>query len=321
MKKILTCLLAIFLIMPFLTACSDKNTQIENDKLTIVVTTFPQYDWVKQILGEQIEKVELILLIKSGVDLHNFQPSTEDIAKINACDMFIYIGGESDNWVNAILKNVSSNTVIIKLIDVIEDRAKEEELVEGMQQATEQSHTHDDLDEHVWLSLKNARVICNYLAVELGKLDVDHADDYRANVSEYTAKLNELDEEYQAVVDDAVFNTLLFGDRFPFRYLVDDYDLDYYAAFSGCSAETEASFETIVFLVNKLDELSLTSIVVIEGSNQALAKTIAENSRDKNQTILVLDSMQAVTDKNIEAGTTYLSIMKSNLEVLKQALN
>ena len=321
MKKILTCLMAILLIMPSLTACSDKNQQIENEKLTIVVTTFPQYDWVKQILGEQIENVELILLVKSGVDFHNFQPSAEDIAKINGCDMFIYIGGESDGWAEAILKNVSSDTVIIKLIDVVEDRVKEEELVAGMEQETDESHTHEDLDEHVWLSLRNARVICNYLAVELGKLDGDHADDYRANVSEYTTKLNELDEEYQAVVDKAVFNTLLFGDRFPFRYLVDDYDLDYFAAFTGCSAETEASFETIVFLANKLDELSLTSIIVIEGSSQALAKTIVENSSDKNQAMLVLDSMQAITDKDIEAGATYLGIMKSNLEVLKQALN
>ena len=319
MKKILTCLMTILLIVPFFTACSTQPNEGGNDKLSIVVTTFPQYDWVKQILGTEIENIELTLLIKSGVDFHNFQPTVEDIAKISASDMFIYIGGESDLWVEGVLKNVSNDTVIINLMDVLGDRIKEEETVEGME-ADEEEHDKDQ-DEHVWLSLKNAQVISSYLAVELGKLDIENESIYRENAKEYSLELGRLDEEYQEVIDEAAYGILLFGDRFPFRYLVDDYGLDYYAAFPGCLAETEASFETIIFLANKVDEFALSSIMVIEGSSQDIAKTIMQNTTSKDQNILVLDSMQAITSKDISEGVTYLSVMRSNLEVLKKALD
>ena len=319
MKKILTCLMAILLIVPFFTACSSKANENSDDKLSIVVTNFPQYDWLRQILGIEIENVELTLLIDSGVDLHNFQPSVEDIAKINDSDMFIYIGGESDTWVESVLKNISNDTVIIRLMDVLGDKVKEVQTVEGMEEEHEESHI-DELDEHVWLSLKNAQFICSHLAVGLGKLDIENESIYRENAKEYNLELGKLDQEYKETIDEATFGILLFGDRFPFRYLADDYDLDYYAAFAGCSAETEASFETIIFLANKVDELALSSVMVIEGSNQAIAKTIIQNTASKDQSILVLNSMQAVTGKNISDGVTYISIIKSNLEVLKKAL-
>ena len=177
-----------------------------------------------------------------------------------------------------------------------------------------------EYDEHVWLSVKNAEVLSKAIADALEKADPDHKDIYQENASAYSEKLKDLDAKYQEVVDGASQKTLLFGDRFPFRYLVDDYGLSYYAAFVGCSAESEASFDTISFLANKVDELGLKDIMAIENSNQKIAKTIIENTKEKNQKILTLDTMQSTTSDDVKNGTTYLSVMEKNLEVLKEAL-
>jgi len=255
----------------------------------------------------------------------------DDILTISACDMFIYVGGGSDKWVDAALQEkINENMIVINLLDILGDAAKEEEIVEGMQEDAhdheegEAKHEHEEggieYDEHVWLSLRNAAVFVKSISEALQTIDPDNADAYKKNAEEYTEKLNALDTEYQAAVSDASFNTLLFGDRFPFRYLTDDYGLEYYAAFAGCSAETEASFETIVFLSQKLDELSLPAVMTIEGTDHRIAETIAQNTQTKDQQILTLDSMQSVTAKDIESGTTYLSIMENNLSVLKDAL-
>ena len=212
----------------------------------------------------------------------------------------------------------SKNMVTISLLDVLGSTVKEEEWKEGMSAEEEEGPAYD---EHVWLSLKNAKTICAYLADQLGKIDSENAGTYQANEAEYASKLDELDNRYQTAVDSATHQTLLFGDRFPFRYLVDDYKLDYYAAFLGCSAETEASFETIVFLANKIDELGLQNVLTIEGSEHKIAETIIQNTKEKNQKLITLNSIQSVTSDDVKAGTTYLSIMQNNLEALKQALN
>ena len=193
--------------------------------------------------------------------------------------------------------------------------AEEEESEEKSEEEEEPEY-----DEHVWLSLKNAKVFCKATADDLSEIDKDHAETYQKNEENYAAKLDELDQNYQKTVDEASQKTLLFGDRFPFRYMVDDYGLDYYAAFMGCSAETEASFETITFLAGKLDELGLKNVMTIEKSDQKITKAIIENTKDKNQKILTLDSMQSATSDDVKAGTTYLSVMEDNLEVLKEAL-
>ena len=181
-------------------------------------------------------------------------------------------------------------------------------------------HEEKEYDEHVWLSLKNAQILCKAIAEALETVDPEHKDVYATNVDAYLEKLSSLDSQYQDAVANASQKTLLFGDRFPFRYLVDDYGLSYYAAFAGCSAESEASFETISFLAKKVDELGLKNIMTIENSDQKIAKTIRDNTKDKNQEILSLDSMQSTTSEDVKNGTTYLSVMESNLDVLKKAM-
>ena len=177
-----------------------------------------------------------------------------------------------------------------------------------------------EYDEHVWLSLRNAELECQEIEKQLSALDPENQQIYEENLNSYLAKLQELDGKYQDVVNNSTMHTLLFADRFPFRYMVDDYGLDYYAAFVGCSAETEASFETITFLAGKIDELGLHTVLTIEKSDQKIARTVIENTKNKDQQILALDSMQSTTSEDVKNGTTYLSTMDSNLEILKQAL-
>ena len=342
MKKILSILLILILSVGCLSACGSNGGR-RDGKLRIVATIFPEYDWVKSILGDRAADVELTLLLDNGVDLHSYQPTADDILTISDCDLFIYVGGESDRWVEDALKNpVNKNRVVINLMDVLGSAVKEEEIVEGMQEEHEHDHEdgdhedgdhdhdhedgdddHDEgpeYDEHVWLSLRNAAIIVKSLSESLQKLDPDHAETYRKNTEDYLAKLAALDGQYKAAVEGASVKTLLFGDRFPFRYMTDDYGLKYYAAFVGCSAESEASFETIAFLSEKVDELSLRSVITIEGTDHRIAETIIRNTKTKDQQILVLDSLQSAKAEDIKNGVTYLSVMEKNLSVLKEAL-
>ena len=544
MKKIFALLLALLMLASVLAGCAseqvnnDTNPETKPDasantdvnakpaaekapekSLKIVTTIFPEYDWVREVLGDQAENDELTMLLDNGVDLHSYQPTADDIVKISDCDLFIYVGGESDGWVDDALKNATNkNMKVIDLLEVLGDSVMAEEVVEGMQK-TEHDHDHDhskevstfeddevqdrslsdwagnwqsaypfaldgtlddafaamaekgemtakeyktyyqngyktdilniniegdhieftyedgkkvasdykyvgyyiqnwstgtkaamyrfeaadkdsgapvyiefndhmiepaaaehfhirmsnesfdaivnpenswptffpadmtgeeicehmeghdhdedeehkheegeeheheeEKDEHVWLSLKNAEVLVNAISASLQELDPDNKDTYAANSDAYVKKLAALDADYQAAVDAASNKTVLFGDRFPFRYLVDDYGLNYYAAFVGCSAETEASFETISFLAKKVDELKLPCVLTIEGAQHKIAETIVQNTAEKNQKVLTMDSMQSTTSKDVKNGTTYLSVMEKNLSVLKEAL-
>jgi len=296
---------------------------ITGENLSIVATIFPQYDWVYQILGDKADFKEITLLINNRIDLHSYQPSIRDITTISACDLFIYIGGESDNWVEAILEQATNpGMIVIKLMDVLGDRVLiDEEIDDGHHHHHHHNHNDEQFDEHVWLSLCNAIIFANEIANALSDLDPELADYYKENADLYSKQLHDLDLEYTQVVSNASRDTLLFADRFPFRYLLQDYDLNFYAAFSGCSAETEASFRTITFLAKKLDELGLTSVIVTESANISIAETVIGNSSDKNQNILVLDSMQSSNDDDRIHGTTYISIMENNLGVFKDALN
>ena len=297
-------------------------SQSGSKPLKIVTTIFPEYDWVREILGDKADKAEVTMLLDNGVDLHSYQPTADDIIKISDCDLFIYVGGESDGWVEDALKEATSKDMqVINLLDVLGEQVKEEEVVEGMEAEEEESEDEPEYDEHVWLSLKNAETLCNAINDALETIDPANKDVYAANAAAYLEKLTALDSEYQSMVDNAARKTVLFGDRFPFRYLVDDYGLNYYAAFVGCSAETEASFETISFLSGKVDELGLPCVLTIEGAQHKIAETIVQNTAEKNQSILTLDSMQSTTSTDVANGTTYLSVMESNLDVLKQALN
>ena len=323
-KKILSYIILASMVLG-LVGCSPSGTLKDKDKLMIVTMIFPEYDWVREILGDEADNVELIMLLDNGVDLHSFQPTAQDIANIAVCDIFIYVGGESDGWVDdALAEATNKDMKVINLLDVLGDDVKEEEVIEGMEGEEEEEVEDEEegveYDEHVWLSLKNAQVLVQIISDTICEVDSEHKSLYEENTSAYIEMLESLDEEYQAVVNEGTKDTILFGDRFPFRYMVDDYGLNYYAAFAGCSAETEASFETIVFLSDKIDELGLDYIFVIENSNEDIARTIIDNTKSKNQQILKINSMQGVTAKDVEEGVTYLSIMENNLNVLNEAL-
>lgn len=321
MKKLISILCVMMLAVSMLTGCGTDASK-DNGKISIVTTIFPEYDWVREITKGN-DNVEITMLLDKGVDLHSFQPTADDIVKVSSCDMFIYVGGESDEWVEDALKEATNkDMVVINLLEVLGDSVKEEELVEGMEGEEEaEEEEGPEYDEHVWLSLKNAEVLCQYISDELCKVDSDNKATYESNVKAYISELDSLDKEYEAAVSNASVKTVLFGDRFPFRYMVDDYGLDYYAAFVGCSAESEASFETIKFLADKTDELGLNAILQIESADGKIAQTIKDTTSSKNQQILTMDSMQSVTAKDVSGGATYLGIMKDNLSVLSQAIN
>lgn len=318
MKKIIAALCSILIIASALSGCAAAPKTADQGQVKVVATIFPLYDWVREVAGDDVD-VNLDLLLDNGVDLHSYQPTAKDIMDISDCDIFVYVGGESDKWVADTLKQADNkDMIVLDLMDILGDAAKEEELKEGMQE--DEHEEEPEYDEHVWLSLKNTKLFVGKIAEALSKADSQHADAFKTNAESYTQKLDSLDKQYTEAVDNASVKTLLFGDRFPFRYMTDDYKLDYYAAFVGCSAETEASFETITFLSNKVDELGLKTIMQIESSDGSIAKTIRDNTKTKDQEILTLDSIQNVTAERIKAGETYLSIMESNLDVLKKAL-
>ena len=320
MKKILALLTALLLVLGAFAGCSGNPGTTANGKPAVVVTVFPEYDWVRQIAGDTLDDIDLTLLLDNGVDLHSYQPTVEDIVKISNCDLFIYVGGESDKWVaDALAQSRNKEQKVISLLEILGENAKEEEVKEGME-AEEEEEEGPAYDEHVWLSLKNAALFVGALRDALCEVNAPDADAYRANADAYLAKLNALDGEYAAAVAAAGTKTLLFADRFPFRYLTDDYGLDYYAAFAGCSAETEASFETIRFLASKVDELGLKAVLTIAGGNGKIAETVVASTKAKNQTVLALDSMQGTTAADVDAGATYLAIMTDNLAVLREAL-
>ncbi len=335
MKRIFALVLCVLVFAGILSGCS---TPKKNDKIEIVTTIFPEYDWVREIVGENNDRVNITMLIDSGADLHSYQPTADDIVKVATCDLFIYVGGESDAWVADVLKTAKNpDMIVVNLLDVLGDKVKEEEVKEGMEgdhdEEEDEDHEHDEhehehhhegdepeYDEHVWLSLKNAVTLVNYISEMIRALDPDNADAYAANTAAYVEKLNALDARYAAAVEAASVKTLVFGDRFPFRYLVDDYGLDYFAAFVGCSAESEASFSTIKFLADKINELGLKSIMQIENSNNRIADTVKNATNTKDQTIRTLNSLQSVTSRDVKNGTTYLGVMEENLATLTEAL-
>lgn len=318
MKKIISVLLITLILSLPLSAC--KNEELKADGLSIVCTTFPQYDFLKNILGNDDA---LTLLLDNGADLHSYEPTAQDIIKIGSSDLFVYVGGNSDKWVEGALRSANNPELkTIALMDLVE--TYKEEYVAGM----EHNHSHDGgethsgdhngEDEHIWLSLRNAVTITKKLCDAVCEIDSVNSEAYKSNAKNYISELNELDNQYQSVVNSAKRNVLLFADRFPFRYLVEDYKLTYHAAFAGCSSESEASFETLAYLIDKTKELSLPAVLIIDNSEGSIAETVSSESGAK---ILSMNSCQSVSMADINQGTNYLDIMKSNLEILTEALN
>lgn len=344
-----------------------KNAESENtieqnsiekgnsNKISIVCTTFPQYDWVKNILGEEAERFNVTLLLDNGVDMHSYQPTVKDIATAGSSNLFIYVGGESDTWVEDALKEAKNKDLkAINLMETLGNSVKEEEVVEGMQEERKSlGHSHEksskekqeqtqkeshensqeingqkeaadeepEYDEHIWLSIRNAEIMVKNIEKAIEQLDSDNAKVYQTNAENYIKKLDTLDKQYANTIQNAKYKAILFGDRFPFRYMADDYDLKYYAAFAGCSAETMAGFETVTFLAKKADELRLPVILTIENSDGRIAEAVKSNTTKKNQKILAMNSLQSVTKEQLADGITYLQVMQENLSVLSEALN
>lgn len=313
MKKTVSVILAAVVMLLML--CSCGGAAGGEGRLSIVCTTFPQYDFVKNILGSE---EGLTLLLDDGGDLHSYEPTAQDIIKIGSADLFVYVGGASDEWVESTVKATENpNLKTIALMNLVD--TLDEEYVAGMEHEHEHEHGEDETqDEHVWLSLKNAAAITQALCDAICEIDPENSDEYKANAEEYIAQINALDGEYQTAVDSSARKTVLFADRFPFRYLVEDYGLEYYAAFAGCSSESEASFETMAFLIDKTKELSLPVVLTIDGSDGSLAKTVCEAT---GAGTAELDSCQSVSAEDIANGASYINIMKSNLEILREALN
>jgi zinc transport system substrate-binding protein len=324
MKKIAKILLSaafcICIAFP-MTGCAEKDGRI-----SIVCSLYPQYDWVRQIIGEQSGKFRITYLLKGGKDLHSYQLTPRDRIEIEDSDLFIYGGGESEAAASIIVsaaENGSVNTVsMLGLVD-----AKEEETVPGMQDEEGEEdggsgHGEKELDEHVWLSLRNAEIIVGEIAERICALDSENAEYYRRNAAGYINELAALDELYISAVEAAKRNVILVADRFPFRYLADDYGLTYHAAFSGCSADVEADPKTVNFLIDRLNGSNLPVIFILENSsNRPLAETVKRNSDAKNQAILTLNACQSISKRDIAGGISYLSIMTENLKVLKLALD
>ncbi len=325
MKKTLSILLSLLFVALSLASC---GAAADNGRVDIVCTVFPIYDWVDNLIGDTPDDVSLRLLVNRGTDPHSYTPTPTDIAAIHAADILIYVGGESDAWIDDVLKETKNKDIkVIKLMDALGSRAlgAEDACTDSECHEHEHDHGHEHeegaYDEHIWLSLKNAKLLCEALSRELCASLPEHADKITANGEAYGEKISALDTRFAEEISNAKGNFLLFADRFPFRYLTEDYSLEYHAAFSGCSADSEASFETVVRLSDKLRESGVGALMILESSAEDLARTVISNSGREGVRIIRIDSMQSITARDIERGASYLSIMEKNLAALSAALN
>ncbi len=318
MKKTICLLLCAVLTALTLAGCSGGEKKKKYD-MTVVTTIFPIYDWVKNVLGERADAVDIKMLLDKGVDLHNFQASADDIVAIADCDLFIYVGGESDDWVGDVLDQGIKGEAV-NLMDALSAVLKEERPVNPEDSMLHEDEGETEYDEHIWLSLKNAVKAVEAISAGLQIADPDNASAYAKNAGAYTEKLTELHYDYDRKLAACRGNVLVFADRYPFAYMADDYGLDCYAAFRGCSAETEASFETLASLAGILNEYDLDCVMKLKSGNEKIADTVIEQSGRANVRILSLDSMQSTTADDVANGADYLEIMKANLDTLVDAL-
>lgn len=309
MKKTICTLIMLSILIAFSCSCTSSNPDIvNNDKPTIVCTSFASYDWICNILGEKKSEWNLVRLNESGTDMHSFQPSAKDITYIADSDLLVFTGGISEEWIDETTNSASDyDGIVYSLI------------------GEEHDHSHDEgiceIDEHIWLSPKNAIVFCEELAKQISIIDPSGEEQYMNNADIYIEKLKNIDNEYEQALKECKNKTVIFADRFPFHYLTEDYGISYYAAFPGCSAETEASFETVIYLSEKANELNIPALLITEHSSDSIAQTIINTSGRDNMEIFELNSMQSVNEQDIKNNITYISVMENNLNVLKKVLN
>lgn len=320
-KKLLAALLALLLLALPLFGCGKRE---DDGKLTVVCTIFPIYDWVRNIVGNH-EEVEVLLLAQNGTDLHSYQPTAADMAQIASCEVLIRIGGESDAWVVDMLERTPSTTRRELILTEADGVTLRQIAAESVAQGHSHDHDHDHgtdcaIDEHLWLSLKNAAACVHYIGEQLCLAREALAPSFRENTASYVQALTELDGRYAATVAEATSPRLLFADRFPFIYMTEDYGIQYLAAFEGCSTESSATAATLVRLAQKADEWQLAYVCVTETADRSLAEGVIGATAAKNQTVVTLHSLQSVTAEQIEDGITYRSVMEQNLTVLRQIL-
>lgn len=326
-NKNIVFILAVIFMMTVLSACGKNQIQSSlnknNGKINVVATIFPEYDFLHQIAGNHIN---LTMLLKPGAESHSYEPTPQDILNVQNSDLFIYVGGDSDAWVDSILESMDQSKMrIVTLMDCVD--LVEEETVEGMEPEKEAADVVStaeagteatEMDEHVWTSPKNAVFIVQKLCNELCEADPINSEDYKKNTENYINKLKDLDHQFQDVVDHSVRKEIVVGDRFPFRYFVDTYGLIYYAAFPGCSTDTEPSASTVAFLIDKVRTDKIPVVFHIELSNEQMCNSISNATGAKKE---LLNAVHNVSKKDFDAGITYIDLMEHNVEVLKEALN
>ncbi len=310
MKRIFVCLVALFMALGSLSSCAGQGE--DDEKIRVVCTSFVPYDWTRELVGDRAD-VEILLLVGGGKDMHSYSPSAADVKTILKSDLLIYTGGVSETWVKDIVGLENS----LSLMELLGENVKCVDCFDESHDGHEESHTHGEIDEHIWLSLKNAALFCESIKDELCRIDAANADTYAANCEAYLGQLWALDDEYVSFAASTEQKTLVVADRYPYRYLFEDYGFACHAAFSSCSSESEASFSTVIFLAEKIDELGLGGIVISETSDGRLAETVRANTKAKNAVIYTLHSLQSVTDPERES---YLSRMQSNLAILGELL-
>jgi zinc transport system substrate-binding protein len=327
-KRMLFLTLMIAVLVLF--GCVKKDdTDVISNKIRIMTTVFAPYDFARQIVGDN---AEVTMLLPPAVESHSYEPTPQDIIDIQNCDVFVYVGGESDEWVSDVLDSIGNKNIeIVTLTDCVD--LVEEEIVEGMEEEAEVDELAEEVDEeqelelkvqeleydeHVWTSPKNAIKIVEKMTKAIAFADEENKDVYEQNAEDYIGKLQKLDAAFQDVVTNSNRNTIVFGDRFPLRYFADTYDLEYYAAFPGCSTDTEPSSATITFLIDKVKEENIPVVFHIELSNEKMADTICEATGAKK---LLFHACHNVSKKDFENGVTYLELMNNNVSVLKEALN
>lgn len=308
MKKALSIILCIVFLL-CLCSCNSSESENKNNKLKIVATIFPQYDFAREIAKD---KADVKMLITPGTESHSFEPTTSDIMDINNCDIFIYTGGESDHWIDSLLKNINNpHMKIISLMDCIDIHENEEEHEHS-------HHNHSHIDEHVWTSPKNAMTIAEKIADVMCSCDPENSDYYKSNLSNYLRELNNLDESFTQIIQTAKRNTFIFADRFPLTHFANEYSLSYTAAFSGCSEDTEPAAATVKMLIDKVKEENVPVIFKIELSSDAIANTIA---KETGAEVMTFYSCHNISKEDFDNGETYLSLMQKNAVSLSIALN
>ena len=314
-------LLPLLCILALLCGCAAPPPEPEDGRLQIVAAVFPAYDFARAAAGTH---GDVSLLLPPGAESHSYEPTPADILRVRNCDLFIYLGGESDTWVDTILSAVEPRGECLRMVDCVE--LLEEETVEGMTGGHDHDHEDEDhnhlgevvgMDEHVWTSPKNAAAITRLLGETLANLDPDHAGDYRTAAGDYARQLDALDEEFAGFFNGLPHKTMVFGDRFPLRYFAEDYGLDYYAAFPGCGAQTEPSAATVAFLTEKVRGEDLPAVWYIEFSNHLVADSIAEAAGTNTA---LFHTCHNVSQADLDAGATYLSLMEGNLETLRAVM-